>query len=133
MSFADENWPSASRPVTFTAWVLVRPRLAACWFISSANCASPPAMSRASRRAASLALTMSIARIRRSRGSSWPSPMPIRDSSGSTMSPAGAVTTFTGLPAAYAVWAASSLTRLPTGSWASALLAADRNPPRRMS
>ena len=55
--------PSASSPVTFTAWVFVRPRLAACWFISSANCASPPAMSMASMRAASLALTISIARI----------------------------------------------------------------------
>ena len=58
--------------------------------------------------------------------------MPIRDSSGSTMSPSGATTTFVGCPAAYAVWAVSSLIRLPTGRGASGWLDA-RNVPVRMS
>ena len=132
MSLAVENWPSASRPVAFTACVLVRPSAPAIWFICSANCASPPAMSSASSRAASLALTMSIARTSRSRGSSWPSVMPMRDSSGSTSRPGGATTTFVGWPATYAVWAASSLIRLATGSGVSAWLEA-RNWPERMS
>ena len=89
-------------------------------------------MSRASIRAASLALTISIARTSRSRDSSWPSPMPMRDSSGSTISPAGAMATFTGSPAAYAAWAVSSFMRLPTANGVSCSAPA-RNCPERMS
>ena len=36
MSIADEYWPSASSPVTFTACVFRSPRSAAAAFISSA-------------------------------------------------------------------------------------------------
>ena len=63
MSLAVEYWPSASRPVTFTALVLANPSAAARAFMISAKAASLPAMSMARARAASLALTTSIARV----------------------------------------------------------------------
>ncbi len=52
----------------------------------------------------------------------------MRDSSGSTISPSGATTTFVGCPAAYAVWAVSSLIRLPTGSGRVGLVGREERP-----
>src|SRR5262245_13973824 len=87
-------------------------------------------MSWARARAASLALTISIALISTSRGYSSPATSWMLDSSGSIRTLSGTVTTFVGCPAAYATSAVRSFIRLPTGSWALARLDASTSPER---
>ena len=98
-SRADENWCSASSPLAVTAFVLVSPSDAAAAFIIAAWASSEPAMSMASSRAASFALTFNIARINIARVTTWPARIPITDSPGPPASPSGATISRSGWPA----------------------------------